>query len=115
VNYGFWAFGTTCGLLGAASTIEELADGRLLTVKDPDFPAVVETAFIVNALRTSRQARNDFNRLFPTLDQVSQERLLDILATHKYACGLEIDQQALADQTQHAQTISGVRTRTPSP
>lgn len=115
MNYGFWAFGNTCGLFGAASTVEQLVDGRLVTVKNPDFPAVIETAFIVNALRTSRQARADFNRLFPTLDQVSQDRLLSILETHKYACRLEIDQQALADQTQHAQTTSGVRTRTPTP
>lgn len=113
MNYGFWAFGVTCGLLGAASTREELPDGRILTVKNPDFPAVIEDAFIANALRTSRQARHDFNRLFPLLDQVSQERLLLLVQTHRYACGLEIDSQALSDQIQHAQVTAGVRTRVP--
>ena len=115
MNYGFWAFGKTCGLLGAASTTEELPDGRIVTHKDPDFPAVVEDVFIINALRTSRQARSDFDRLYLTLDQVSQERLTDLLAANKYACRLMIDTQAAADAQQAAQNTSGVRTRIPTP
>ena len=115
MNYGFWAFGSTCGLLGAASTKETLLDGRIVTHKDPDFPAVVEDVFIVNALRTSRQARSDFDRLYPTLDQVSQGRLTDLLAANKYACRLVVDSQTAADAQQAAQNTSGVRTRTPTP
>lgn len=115
MNYGFWAFGVTCGLLGAASTREELPDGRIVTVKDPDFPAVIEDAFITHALRTSRQARHDFNRLFPLLDPVSQERLLLLIQTHRYACGLEIDVQTLVDQVVYASATAGVRTRLPTP
>jgi hypothetical protein len=56
-NWGFWTFNNKNGLKGVASTFNELPDGRIVTVKDPVNPAVLEDEFIAHALRTSRQAR----------------------------------------------------------
>ena len=110
-NYGYWEFGGKNGLEGKISTQVELPDGRILTQKDPDLPAVLEDSFILYALRTSRIARNDFTRLFPTLDEDSQDRLTTLILRNKRASSLILDDQAFADALQHNQVTAGVRTR----
>ena len=112
-SYGYWEFAGKNGLEGAPNTEEILPDGRLLTVKDPDFPAVLQDQFILYALSHSRRARADFNRLFPTLDAVSQDRLTELILLNKRAASLILSDQEFADAIQHKDVPSGVRTRVP--
>ena len=110
-NYGYWEFGGKNGLVGSASVEAELPDGRILTQKDPDNPAVLEDSFILYALRTSRRARSDFSRLFPSLDDDSQDRLTTLILRNKRASSLILDDQDFADAIQHKEVAAGVRTR----
>lgn len=109
--WGFWTFNNKNGLAGLASTTEELPDGRIVTVKDPDNPAVLEPEFIAHALRTSRQARYDFNRLFPSLQADEQERLADIIIQNPRATALLQDDQTFHDILQQRGVTEGVRSR----
>lgn len=110
-NLGFWLFNGRNGLVGAASTQVELPDGRILTVKDPDNPAVLNDDNIAYCLRTSRQARSDFNRLFPDLDDASQERLTDLILQNPWATKLIRDDRDFFDAIQHENVTEGIRTR----
>jgi len=107
--YGYWEFGGRNGLEGGASTHELLEDGRVVTVKDPDFPAILEDPFILYALSHVRQARFDFCRLFPTLDVASQERLAELIVRNKRDTALVRDDQDFADAIQLKQVTAGVR------
>ena len=113
--WGFWEFAGKNGLTGAASTFETLPDGRVVLQKDPNYPAVLEDKFILQILQTSRQSRYDFNRLYPTLDTVSQGRLDDLLAKNPMASRLLFNEQTEADNIQHKDVTSGVRTQMPTP
>lgn len=113
-NFGYWKFNNTNGLIGSASTYEELPDGRRVLVKNPDNPAVLEDQFILNAIQKSRQARADFDRLFPELDADSQDRLATLLENNPRASKLLTPDQVFMDRVQHDQVTSNVRTRIPS-
>ena len=106
--YGFWTFSGKNGLKGKASTLVTLDDGRVVTVKDPDNPAVLEDTFIVYCLHTSRRARYEFNRLYPSLLPEEQERLTNLLNANPKAKFLITDPQQLADDIQHRDITSGV-------
>ena len=110
-NYGFWLFNGKNGLQGAESTIVELSDGRRVVQKDPENPAVLEDDHIAYALRTSRQARADFCRLFPELDGESQERLTNLILKNPRATALLSADQAFLDAIQKKGVVEGVRTR----
>ena len=110
-EYGYWEYGGKNGLVGSASTEVELSDGRILTQKDPDNPAVLDDATILYTLRTSRIARSDFSRLFPSLDDASQERLTTLILRNKRASSLILDDQDFTDALQHENVTAGVRTR----
>ena len=110
-NYGFWLFNGKNGLEGAESTFVELPDGRTILRKDPDHPAVLEDDQIAYALRTSRQARDDFNRLFPTLETWSQERLTALILQNPRATSLLRDDQNFLDAVMHESVTEGVRTK----
>ena len=107
-NLGFWLYNSTNGLRGAASTFEHLPDGRVVLMKDPNNPAVLEDEFIVYALQHSPQARNDFNRLFPSLDAESQERLTNLVQRNPRATMLLVDSQVYEDNIQKKQVTAGV-------
>lgn len=109
--YGFWTFDGKNGLKGVASTQEVLHDGRVLTVKDPDNPAILEDVDILHALRTSRVARDHFCMIFPTLLPEEQERLSDLIQSNKRASRLLITSQGFADAVQRDSVSAGVRTR----
>lgn len=109
--YGFWDFGGKNGLEGAPSTLEELPDGRMVIVKDPDFPAVLEDEFILYTLSHSMPARNSFTWLFPSLDAVSQQRLTDLILGNRRRAALVLDDQKFVDMLQKLDVTSGVRTR----
>lgn len=110
-NLGFWEFSNKNGLQGAASTREELPDGRVVLVKDPDNPAVLEDDDIAYCLRTSRRARYDFCRLFPELDAQSQERLTQLIEDNPRATSLLRDSQDFFDMIQRDDVTSGIRSR----
>ncbi len=114
--YGFWTFnGHQNGLYGAESTIEYLPNGQMLTVKDPDYPAWLEDEFILYSLRTSAQARKDFDRYFPALDDVSKERLTSLLAQNPWARKLIESEQVFLDKLQKREVSVGVHVRLPRP
>jgi hypothetical protein len=110
-NWGFWLFSGKNALRGKASTIVEVPGGRMVLQKDPLNPAVLEDEFIIFALRTSRQARADFNRLFPTMLPEEQERLTTLLGKNKRATALLWDDQAFYDMVQHRDVVEDVRPR----
>ncbi len=112
-EYGYWLFANQNGLVGGPSTIEETPDGRKVIVKDPYLPAVLEDDYIVNILSMVPQARYDFLRLYPNLDLVSQDRLLNLINTHKRATALLRGDQAFTDMITRNSARSGVRTNLP--
>jgi hypothetical protein len=113
--WGFWAFGNKCGLQGAASTIVELPDGRMLTQPNAQNPAVLEDEFILFSVRNNLRARADFYRILPTLDDESQERLQNLAGKHRRAFRITRDEQSETDAIQHKQVTSGVHLETPKP
>ena len=114
-DFGYWTFAGKNGLQGAESSLVELDDGRVMLVKDPDYPAVLEDDQILFALKQSRVARVQFNNLFPTLDQVSQFRLNELLAANPWAAKLlenpffAYDPQSRADAIQNNQVTQKVK------
>jgi len=110
-TYGYWDYNGRNGLEGSASTEVELSDGRILFQKNADNPAVLEDTFILYALRTSRVARNDFTRLFSSLDEDSQERLTTLILKNKRAASLILNDQDFVDAIQHNDVTAGIRTR----
>jgi hypothetical protein len=111
-NYGYWTWnGSLNGLKGKASTFVELADGRIVTQKDPDNPAILEDEFIVYGLQHSRQARHDFCRLYPDLDADSQERLALLILHNPRATALLRDMQNFLDAVQNADVTDSVLRR----
>lgn len=115
--YGYWAFnnGTQNGLYGAASTREILPDGRVLTVKNQQHPAVLEPEFIIYGLRRSLIARRDFNRLFPLMDPVSQIRLTALVGADPQVRWVLEDQSDYGDRLQRKQVTAGVHINVPRP
>ena len=114
--YGYWTINQDVnGLFGAESSIETTLDGRKVIVKNPEYPAVLEDDFILNALSHSVQARNDFNRLYPSLDPVSKRRLDTLLAQHPQQARLVKSTQDYMDGVQSKHIRQGVRVRMPKP
>jgi len=113
--YGYWTFNGTNGLKGAASTIEILPDGRRVIVKNPENPAILEDQFILNAIRNSWKARNDFNTIFPTLLPDEQDRLSTLLALNPRNSALEESSQDYFDKNQSREVTAGVHVRLPKP
>lgn len=107
---GYWTFNGTNGLKGVAGTYEEIPDGRVVYTPDPTNPAVLNDETIVYMLTTSRIAREEFNRIYPTLLPEEQERLDALLAARPRLLNMLFqDPQAEADAIQRKQTTSGVR------
>jgi hypothetical protein len=115
-NYGYWTFGNgKNGLKGAASTVVVLPDGRRAIVKNPENPAVLEDEFILYTIQHVPKARDDFNRIFPTLLPDEQERLNDLIYGNPKLSLPVIDPQTYADMQQKKDVTAGVRTRMPKP
>jgi len=102
--------------VGGFSTIKTNDDGRKVIVKDPDLPAVLEDEFILYALRTSQQARDDFDRLVPHLDAVSKARCIKLATgatqTQTY---LVRTQEAQGDAIQKREVRAGIHLEMPKP
>jgi hypothetical protein len=116
-NYGYWTFnnGTKNALYGAASTREVLPDGRVVIVKDPQYPAVLEDEFIIYALKRSLIARRDFNRLYPTMDAVSQNRLQNLIVNNPQVQWVVTDPTDDGDRIQRNEVTKGIHLNVPRP
>lgn len=110
-EYGYWLFNGKCGLVGKTSTWVTTAKGTQILVKDPNEPAVLEDIDIIFGLHTSQRARDDFERLFPTLDANSQYRLTELIRTNKQEVQLTQDDIQIGDRIQHASVTAGIRLR----
>jgi hypothetical protein len=102
-NYGFWAFGDRNGLEGAESKVITLTGGRVQTIKDPKFPAVLEDSMILFSTRSSLIAQRDMIRLLPTLDSVSKNRIDTLLAKNPYLLKILRSHQDYEDYVQSKQ------------
>ena len=102
-NYGFWTFGERNGLAGAESKTVTLPDGRVQTIKNPDFPAVLEDSMILFSTTTSLIAQRDLVRLLPSLDPVSKKRIEDLIARNPYILKILKSHQDYEDYVQSKQ------------
>lgn len=98
----YWTFNGEVGLKGVEGTLELLDPcyGRYVFHPDPNNPAVLSDDVILYALRTSRRARADFRRLFPTLLPDEQARLTTLLENNPRVSALMEDDQRFADRVQ---------------
>lgn len=110
-NYGYWTWGDKCALWGGPSLEVEMADGRTVIQKYQGNPAIVEDYFIVNALNRSPKARTDFTRLLPTLDDVSQSRLTNLIKRNPVITRMMVAQTTRDDAIQHKEVTAGVHVR----
>ena len=110
---GYWTFNGKNGLEGVEGEVISLDDcfNRELNQPDADAPAVLSATNILNALSTSRAARADYNRVFPTLSAGAQERLTTLLAENPRVSALVTDDKAIADAEQTA-SIRAIPVRT---
>lgn len=98
----YWSFDSKVGLKGVEGTVTVVDDcfGRKVYTPDPTNPAVLSDDVILYALRTSRRARSDFNRIFPTLLPEEQERLSTLLAQNPRISALNMDDNTFHDRIQ---------------
>jgi len=98
----YWTFDSKVGLKGVEGTVTVVDDcfGRKVYTPDPTNPAVLTDDVILYALRTSRRARSDFNRIFPTLLPEEQERLSNLLAQNPRISALNMDDNTFHDRIQ---------------
>lgn len=113
----YWTFNHTNGLKGVEGTLEVLEDcpgGRVVYHPDPENPAVLSDQVILYALSTSRAARSDFRRTFPTLLPEEQARLTALLEDNPRISALVQDDQAFNDAVQ-ASDVRSIPVRTSGP
>lgn len=113
--YGYWTIGHLNGLYGGESTIEELPDGRMMYVKDPQAPAVLEDKQILWAVQNDHNALRQFNEMLPNMDPISQQRLLGLKQKYPNAFVLQIDPMVLSDTIQRKEVTAGVHLEIPKP
>jgi len=116
--YGFWTFGAAQvnGLQGGPTTLETLPDGRVVRVKYPGNPAVLEDEFILWTVRNNPVARRQYFDLLPTMDQVSQERLTALAQKHPdYFQWPKVDETTMDDNIQKKEVRAGVWLEVPKP
>jgi len=98
----YWTFNGKNGLKGVEGTYIDSNDcnGGRVYVPDPVNPLVLSDAQIINALQTSRRARHDFNRIFPTLLPEEQERLTRLISENPRISKLNMDDNTYYDRIQ---------------
>jgi len=112
----YWKFDSKIGLNGVEGTLTVADDcyGRKVYTPDPTNPAVLSDDVILYALRTSRRARADFNRIFPTLLPDEQERLSTLLAKNPRVSALNTDDNTYHDRIQ-SKDVKSIPVRTAGP
>jgi len=115
--FGFWTLGRSQnGLQGGPTTIEELPDGRLVRVKYPGNPALLEDEFILFTVRNNPVARKQYFDLIPTMDPVSQKRLNDLAAKRPdFFRWPKVDDLTLNDNIQRKEVRAGIHLEVPKP
>ncbi len=107
-DYGYWNYAGRNGLEGAESTVETLPDGTQWLKKNPEHPCVLEDEFILFAVRNDHNALTQFNRLLPTMDAVSLERLQGLVAKHPGSFKPRLDETAVFDNIQRKEAKRGL-------
>jgi hypothetical protein len=112
----FWRFDSKIGLAGVEGTVTVVDDcyAQKVYTPDPNNPAVLSDDIILYALRTSRRARADFNRIFPTLLPEEQARLSTLLADNPRIAALNTDDNTFYDRIQ-AKEVRSIPVRTAGP
>lgn len=113
----YWTFDGKNGLAGVNGTYEAVEGdcfGRTVYHPDPDNPAVLSDENILFAIRTSRRARDDFRRIFPTLLPAEQARLTTLLEENPRFSALITDEQLVTDRIQ-AEDVRSIPVRTSGP
>jgi hypothetical protein len=114
----YWTFNHEVGLKGVEGTLDVLDDcpggRRWVYTPDPTNPLVLNDDVILYALRTSRRARADFRRLFPSLLPEEQERLTKLLEDNPRISALTMDDQSFTDRIQ-SRDVAGIPVRTSGP
>lgn len=80
---------------------------------DPTNPMHLEDNFILHALRTIAKAREDFNKVLPTLGSQEQDRLNNLIARCPYVLTPARDTRDEADDLMHKFNTAGIRTTGP--
>jgi len=114
----YWAYNNQLGLQGVEGTLEVLSNCprgyRAVQVPDPENPLVLNDEVILYALRTSQRARDDFQRLFPTLLPEEQQRYVILLEENPRISALMEDDQRFMDRVQ-AKDVRSIPVRTSGP
>lgn len=98
----YWIVNGKNCLKGVEGTYLDANDcnGGRVYVPDPVNPAVLSDEQILYALETSRRARSDFNRIFPTLLPEEQARLTRLLEDNPRISTLNMDDNTYYDRIQ---------------
>jgi len=80
---------------------------------DTSNPPRLSDDFVMYCLRTSRQAREEFNQVVPTMLPAEQSRYSTLIAENPAQSRLAADPQDIDDQFQKTWNTQGVRTRMP--
>ena len=111
----YWIMDGKNALKGVNGTLEELPDGRFVYHPDPDNPAVLSDEDIIYSLQHSREARRQFNLIYPSLLPEEQERLDTLIAENpRLTSRLVEDSQSFYDKAQ-TQAIRSAPVRTVGP
>ncbi|MBD3260611.1 MAG: hypothetical protein GF334_02870 [Candidatus Altiarchaeales archaeon] len=81
---------------------------------DSNNPIRLQDDFILYCLRTSRQARTEFEQIVPTMLSDEQTRLSTLIAENPGPSQLFSDPQDVEDNFQRVMNTQGVRTRMPT-
>jgi len=76
-------------------------------------PPRLQNDFILYCLRTSNQARSEFNQIVPTMLPAEQTRLETLILNNPGPSQILADPQVVEDNFQRAMNTQGVRTRMP--
>lgn len=81
---------------------------------DSSNPPRLQDDFILYCLRTSRQARSEFEQIVPSMLPAEQTRLTTLIANNPGPSQLIADPQDVEDNFQRVMNTQGVRTRMPT-
>lgn len=80
---------------------------------DPNNPPRLLDNFIIYCLQTSQEARDEFDRVVPSLLPAERDRMIDLLERNPGPSQLLKDPQVVDDDFQRTMNTQGVRTRMP--
>lgn len=106
-----WSYNNTNGLLGKkGSAIVDDMD-RVVIQPDPDDPAVLQDAFILDGIKTCPFLRIAFNQQFDSLPADAQQRLTNLIEENPFLAAPVMDDQQFTDNVQ-AKAVAHLPVRT---